>query len=101
MASQDSLADPIIQCGTACTRRPTMTSGTHLMPRLLQLHFGQERLAGLPACLMPSSVTAVLTLPASLISGTFSGVTKSGRVWRKVPESDARRVGTTVTVEAT
>ena len=23
----------------------------------------------------------------------FSGVTKSGRVWRKVPESDARRVG--------
>ena len=22
----------------------------------------------------------------------FSGVTKSGRVWRKVPESDARRV---------
>ena len=26
---------------------------------------------------------------------TFSGVTKSGRVWRKVPESDAR------TMEAT
>ena len=24
--------------------------------------------------------------------GPFSGVTKSGRVWRKVPESDARRV---------
>ena len=23
----------------------------------------------------------------------FSGVTKSGRVWRKVPESDARSVG--------
>ena len=28
----------------------------------------------------------------------FSGVTKSGRVWRKVPASDARSVGT---VEAT
>ena len=25
----------------------------------------------------------------------FSGVTKSGRVWRKVPESDARSVGLT------
>ena len=24
--------------------------------------------------------------------GPFSGVTKSGRVWRKVPESDARSV---------
>ena len=24
----------------------------------------------------------------------FSGVTNSGRVWRKVPESDARSVGT-------
>ena len=24
---------------------------------------------------------------------SFSGVTKSGRVWRKVPESDARSVG--------
>ena len=24
---------------------------------------------------------------------TFSGVTKAGRVWRKVPESDARSVG--------
>ena len=23
----------------------------------------------------------------------FSGVTRSGRVWRKMPESDARRVG--------
>ena len=31
----------------------------------------------------------------------FSGVTKSGRVWRKVPESDARSVGTNMTVEAT
>ena len=31
----------------------------------------------------------------------FSGVTKSGRVWRKVPESDARSVGTDKTVEAT
>ena len=31
----------------------------------------------------------------------FSDVTKSSRVWRKVPESDARRVGTDKTVEAT
>ena len=31
----------------------------------------------------------------------FSGVTKSGRVWRKVPESDAQSVGTNMTVEAT
>ena len=30
-----------------------------------------------------------------------SGVTKSGRVWRKVPESGARSVGTNKTVEAT
>ena len=30
----------------------------------------------------------------------FSGVTKSGRVWRKVPESDARSVGTNMTMEA-
>ena len=30
----------------------------------------------------------------------FSGVTKSGRVWRKVPESDARSVGTNKTVDA-
>ena len=29
-----------------------------------------------------------------------SGVTKSGRVWRKVPESGARSVGTDKTVEA-
>ena len=27
----------------------------------------------------------------------FSGITKSGRVWRKVPESDARSVGRTTT----
>ena len=31
----------------------------------------------------------------------FSGVTKSGRAWRKVPESGARSVGTNMTVEAT
>ena len=31
----------------------------------------------------------------------FSGLTKSGRVWRKVPESDAQSVGTNMTVEAT
>ena len=30
----------------------------------------------------------------------FSGVTKSGRVWRKVPESDARSVGHTYTLFA-
>ena len=29
----------------------------------------------------------------------FRGVTKSGRVWRKVPESDARSVTLTVSVE--
>ena len=28
----------------------------------------------------------------------FSGVTKSGRVWRKVPESDARSVHTSLCV---
>ena len=27
----------------------------------------------------------------------FSGVTKSGRVWRKVPESDARSVAAALT----
>ena len=31
----------------------------------------------------------------------FSGVTKSGRVWRKVPESDVRSVGTNMTEEET
>ena len=31
----------------------------------------------------------------------FSGVTKSGRVWRKVPESDARSVGTDLVVLVT
>ena len=30
----------------------------------------------------------------------FSGVTKSGRVWKRVPESDARSVGTNMTMEA-
>ena len=30
----------------------------------------------------------------------FSGVTKSGRVWRKVPESDARSVSTQLSTEA-
>ena len=30
----------------------------------------------------------------------FSGTTKSGRVWRKVPESDARSVGVTVPNQA-
>ena len=31
---------------------------------------------------------------------SFSGVTKCGRVWRKVPERDARSVGTNKTVDA-
>ena len=31
----------------------------------------------------------------------FSGVIKSGRVWRKVPESDARCVSPTLTLEPT
>ena len=31
----------------------------------------------------------------------FSGVTKSGRVWRKVPQSDVRSVGTNMTEEET
>ena len=31
----------------------------------------------------------------------FSGVTKSGRVWRKVPESDDQSVGIDKSVEAT
>ena len=31
----------------------------------------------------------------------FSGVTKSGRVWRKVPENDARSVGANKFAEAT
>ena len=30
----------------------------------------------------------------------FSGVTSSGRVWRKVPESDARSVGLNVAYQA-
>ena len=30
----------------------------------------------------------------------FRGVTKSGRVWRKVPESDARSVATRVEIKA-
>ena len=31
----------------------------------------------------------------------FSGVTKSGRVWRKVPESDARRVAPLTDAQST
>ena len=31
---------------------------------------------------------------------SFSGVTKSGRVWRKVPESDARSVVCAVTISS-
>ena len=53
--------------------------------------------------------TCVLSESADRVAGQlrgdkecpFSGVTKSGRVWRKVPESDARSVGTNITVEAT
>ena len=40
---------------------------------------------------------ALAASPAGQLRGDkecpFSGVTKSGRVWRKVPESDARSVG--------
>ena len=40
-------------------------------------------------------LTASVDSCAEIKSGySFSGVTKSGRVWRRVPESDARSVGT-------
>ena len=35
------------------------------------------------------------------LTASLDSVTKSGRVWRKVPESGARCVGTDKTVEAT
>ena len=38
------------------------------------------------------ALTALLDSCAE-IEGALSGVTKSGRIWRKVPESDARSVG--------
>ena len=41
------------------------------------------------------ALTASLDSCAEIkIECLFSGVTKSGRVWRKVPESGARSVGT-------
>ena len=36
--------------------------------------------------------TASVDSCAEIKSAPFSGVTKSGRVWKKVPESDARSV---------
>ena len=42
------------------------------------------------------ALTALLDSCAE-IKYPFSGVTKSGRVWRKVPESDARSVRSTLT----
>ena len=43
------------------------------------------------------ALTASLDSCAEIkIECPFSGVTKSGRVWRKVPESDARNVGVCV-----
>ena len=43
------------------------------------------------------ALTASLDSCAEIKECPFSGVTKSGRVWSKVPESDARSVLRTVT----
>ena len=40
----------------------------------------------------PRALTVSLDSCAEIKSTPFSGVTKSGRVWRKVPESDAQSV---------
>ena len=42
------------------------------------------------------ALTASVDSCAEIKQCPFSGVTKSGRVWRKVPESDARSVGVTI-----
>ena len=47
------------------------------------------------------ALTASLDSCAEIKECPFSGVTKSGRIWRKVPESGARSVGSDKTVEAT
>ena len=64
--------------------------------------------AGLGARLLPQPQYPNLSEGADRVGGqlrgdkecSFSGVTKSGRVWRKMPESDARSVETDVTDEA-
>ena len=38
------------------------------------------------------ALTASVDSCAEIKSAPFSGVTKSGRIWRKVPESDVRSV---------
>ena len=43
------------------------------------------------------ALTASVDSCAEMKECPFSGVTKSGRVWRKVPESDARSVGVYIT----
>ena len=45
------------------------------------------------------ALTASVDSCAEIKSAPFGGVTKSGRVWRMVPESDARSVGVRVTEE--
>ena len=47
------------------------------------------------------ALTASLDSRAEIKECPFSGVTKSGRVWRKVPESDARSVGQPHEIAAT
>ena len=42
------------------------------------------------------ALTASVDSCAEIKGAPFSGVTKSSRVWRKVPESDARSVGQSV-----
>ena len=62
--------------------------GARLLPQSFQypnLSEGADRVAG--------------QLRGDKIEWPFSGVTKSGRVWRKVPESDARSGGGLVTGE--
>jgi len=46
------------------------------------------------------ALTASLDSCAEIKSAPFSGVTKSGKVWRKVPESGALSVGFEVTGDA-
>ena len=43
------------------------------------------------------ALTESLDSCAEIKECPFSGVTKSGRVWRKVPESDARSVSCSLT----
>jgi len=43
-------------------------------------------------------LTALLDSCVKIKECPFSGVTKSDRIWRKVPESDARSVGTAMSL---